>query len=52
MFIPFCYGNVNQDTFNNVWNSISARFFRTLIAKKEYPPFCKKCYFLKEPVDK
>ena len=48
MFNPFCYGNISQDSFKNTWNSLSARFFRTLIKNAQYPPFCQKCYFLAE----
>lgn len=46
MMNPFLYGNLFETPFDDVWNGLAARMFRSGLAKSIRHPYCQGCYFL------
>jgi radical SAM protein with 4Fe4S-binding SPASM domain len=46
MMNPYCYGNLEQRSFGELWNSPEARCFRENANTDHRHPWCRGCYYV------
>lgn len=46
MLNPYIFGNLNLMSFEDLWNGINAKMFRTLVNTPYKHPYCQDCYYL------